>query len=138
MAYKIIDRDLDRCQDWLGDRTNGVGYDMIQAIGLEKDGELVAVTGYNNFTTKACHVHFAIDKGIYPTRQFIWFVHYYPFFQAGIDVLIGMVSTANSAIVNLTKRLGYTEQCRIADAGLIVTTLNKTDCRFLELKYGRK
>jgi hypothetical protein len=137
VAYKIIDKDLERCQDWLGDRTNGIGYDILQAIGLERDGELVAVTGYNQFTEKACHVHFAIDAGAYPTRSYIWFVHYYPFIQAGVDVLIGIISTANQKIINLTQRLGYAEQCRIDDAGLIVTTLNKHSCRFLGDNYGR-
>lgn len=138
MASRIVDRDLDRCLDWLGDRAGGIGYDMVQAIGLEKDGELVSVTGYKNFTEKACHIHFAIDKGAYPTREYIWFIHYYPFIQVGIDVLIGIISDANRGIVNLTRRMGYIEQCKIEEAGLIVTTLSKTNCKWMEINNGRQ
>lgn len=137
MPYSIV-TDLERCQDWLGDRTNGIGYDMLQAIGLERNGELVAVTGYNDFKEKSCQVHFAIEKGTYPTREYIWFVHYYPFMQAGVDVMIGIISMANQGIVNLTKRLGYTEQCQIAEAGLLITTLSKHSCKWLGVKHGRK
>jgi len=136
MAYKIIDRDLERCQDWLGDRTNGVGYDMVQAIGLERDGELVAVTGYNNITEKACHVHFAIDKGVVPPRNFVWFVHYYPFVQLGLNSMIAMVSSTNKRILRLAKHLGYSVLSIIESADLVLLALNKNDCKWLN--YGIK
>lgn len=138
MAYKIIDRDLDRCRDWLGDSIGSVGYDMIQAIGLERDGSLVTVTGYNNFTDKACHVHFSMDKGAYAPREYVWFVHHYPFIQARVDVLIAMVSKANHKLIRLVEHLGYSMQCFISGADLLVYSMHKNNCRFLELRHGWK
>ena len=136
MAYKIIDRDLERCQDWLGDRTSGIGYDIVQAIGLERDGELVAVTGYNNFTDKACHVHFAIDKGVMAPRHYIWFVHYYPFVQVGLNAMIATVSSANDRILKLAKHLGYSVLSTIEAANLVLLALDKNNCKWLN--YGIK
>lgn len=138
MVFSIIDKDLERCQDWLGDRTGTTGYDMVQAIGLERDGELVAVTGYNNFTYKACHVHFCIDRGVYPTKEYLWFVHYYPFIQAGIDVLIAIMPQTNDRIIRLAQHLGYSMKCWIDQAELMLYTMNKSDCKFLRIEHGIK
>jgi len=138
MAYKIIDRDLERCQDWLGDRTGAIGYDMAQAIGLERDGELVAVTGYNQFTDKACHVHFCMETGVVVPKRYLWFVHYYPFIQAGIDVLIAIMPAINEKIIKLAQHLGYSMRTYLDDAELLVYTMNKNDCKFLGIKHGIK
>lgn len=138
MAFNIVDRDLDRCADWLGDNTGTTGYDMVAAIGLERDGELVAVTGYNNFTDKACHVHFCIDSGVMVPRRYLWFVHYYPFMQAGLDVLIAIMPDINEKILRLAQHLGYSLRTYLDDAGLMLYTLNKNDCKFLRMNHGIK
>lgn len=137
MAYRIIDRDNERCSEWLGDSTRG-SYDMLATIGLERDGELVAVAGYNQFTPKSCAVHFSIDKGIYPPRNFIWFVHYYPFVQAGVNVMLAMVRAENQRIIKLAEHLGYTLHCKIDEAGLLLYGLSKQNCKWIGINYGRK
>lgn len=131
MSYRIVDNELERCQDWLGDSTGSIGYDIVQAIGLERNGELVAVTGYNNFTSKACHVHFSINKGAYPTKQYIWFVHYYPFIQAGLDALIALLPKKNGQIIRLVNHLGYEFRCSMDEADLMLYTMTKQNCRFI-------
>ncbi|MCK9622149.1 MAG: hypothetical protein M0R47_16635 [Methylobacter sp.] len=138
MAFRVIDRDLERCQDWLGDRTGTIGYDMVQAIGLERDGELVAVTGYNNFIDKSCHIHFAIQDGVVVPRNYLWFIHYYPYMQAGIDVLIAFMPVANERIIRLAQHLGYSLRCWIDDAGLMLYTMNKSNCKWTRIKHGIK
>lgn len=130
----IIDNDTPRCQQWIKERTGGVGTDLVVAIGLEKHGELKAVTGYNLFEGNSCFVHFCIDKGTYPDRKYIWFVHYYPFVQCGLDVMIALVSSANAAILRLCEHLGYKEKYRLDDCNRVLLTLNKTDCKWLS--YG--
>ena len=138
MAFNIIDKDLERCQEWLGDRMSSVGYDMVQAIGLERDGELVAVTGYNNFTDKSCHVHFCLDKGVVVPKRYLWFVHYYPFVQAGLDVLIAIMPQANDNIIKLAQHLGYSLRVWLDEAELMLYTMTKKECRFLRNDYGIK
>lgn len=131
MVFRIVDRDLERCQDWLGDRTGGIGYDMVQAIGLERNGEMVAVTGYNNFTENACHVHFAIDQGVIAPRRYIWFVHYYPFVYLQLNAMIALVSDTNDRILKLTNHLGYSKLCDIESADLVLLALDKNNCKWL-------
>lgn len=131
VAYKIIDKELERCQDWLGDRTGTIGYDVIQAIGLEKNGELVAVTGYTNFTDKSCQVHFCIDKGVYPTKEYLWFVHYYPFVQAGVNVMLAIMPQTNDRIIRLAQHLGFTLKCWLDEAELMVYAMTKNNCKWI-------
>lgn len=136
VAYRIIDKDLERCQDWIGDRTGSVGYDVIQAIGLEKNGELVAVTGYNNFTEKSCQVHLCIDKGVYPTKEYLWFVHYYPFVQAGLNVMLAIMPQANDRIIRLAQHLGFVLKVWLDEAELMVYAMSKNSCKWIGVNNG--
>ena len=134
-AYRIVDNELSRCQKWLGDKTGGVGTDMVVCIGLERNGELIAVTGYNLFNGRSCHVHFCIEKGAYPTRQYVWFVHYYAFIQAGLEVMIAFMAASNERILKLARHLGYVEKYRLEDAhpdgDMVLCTLSAKNCKFL-------
>lgn len=133
MTYRIIDNDDKRCVEWV----NG-GRDYINCIGLEKDGELIAVTGYNYFNGKSCHVHFSIKQGAYPTKDYVWFVHYYPFVQLGLDVMIAYMAESNHKILRLAKHLGYEEKARLKavheDGDVLIFTMTKENCRFLGYK----
>ncbi|MGZ5029072.1 MAG: hypothetical protein ACXWAT_00595 [Methylobacter sp.] len=138
MAYKIIDSDMTRCQAWIAKEYGAVGGDMVMLLGLERDGVLVAVTGFNYFNGKSAHQHFYIKKGQYPTKNFAWFMFYYPFYQAGLDVLIAIIPESNKAIVRLAKHAGYVEKYTLEDThpdgNMIVWTMSKSDCKPLKLR----
>ena len=139
MAYKIIDNDYDRLQKhW----TAFVGYEasMQTMIGLERDGQIICVFGYNNFNGKSCHQHIIYKEGEYVPRNYVWFVYYYPFNQMGVDVLIGMTPSDNKKALRLAKHAGFIEQCTIKgaamDGDLVVSSLKKEECRFLNYSKG--
>jgi len=142
MTHRIIDNDLARCQQWLGDKTGGVGTDMVVCIGLEKDGELIAVTGYNLFNGKSCHVHFCIEKGAYLTRNYLWFMHYYPFVQSGLDMMIALMAASNERILRLAKHCGYQEKYRLdkahPDGDMVLCTLTRNECKYLGEMYANQ
>lgn len=138
MAFKIIDSDIPRCQAWMAEQTGWGRSDMTVAIGLERDGELIAVSGYNCFNGKSCQQHMVIKKGEYMTRNFAWFCYYYPFVQAGVDLLIGILPEDNADIIKLAKHAGFEEQYRIdgghPDGDLLLCTMQKKNCRLLNFK----
>jgi hypothetical protein len=139
MAYKIIDNDRVRCQAWVASISGTVGAEMTETIGLEKDGELVCVVGYNCFNGKSCQQHIYSD-GIakYAPRNFIWFIYYYPFIQLGLDLLIGIFPEDNANIIRLASHAGFEEKYRIdgghPDGDLILCTMKKSDCKLLNIK----
>ena len=141
MEFKIIDNDYERLRAWW---TDFVGYpaSMQVMIGLEKDGEIVCVFGYDNFNGKSCHQHIVYKPGEYVQREFIWYVYHYPFNELGVDMLIGMTPANNDKALRLAKHAGFVEKYRIVDSDpggdIVLSTLNKQDCRFLNYRKGLK
>jgi RimJ/RimL family protein N-acetyltransferase len=140
MSYAIIDNGLKRCQDWVANEYGVCGTEFTAAIGLERDGELVSVTGYNHFNGKSCHVHYFLKKGAYVPRRYVWFVHYYPYIQNGLNMMIAIVSSTNIAIIRLAKNLGYSYNYTIDNADmngdLVIYTMTRDRCRFLGGRYA--
>lgn len=134
MAFKIIDNDYYRCNKWLIDYAGWTNHDMGVLIGLERDGELTAVSGYNNFNGKSCQQHMVIKKGEYMPKRFAWFIYYYPFVQLGLDLLIGIFPEHNADIIKLATHAGFKEKYRVEDSDLLLYTMKKSDCRCLNIK----
>jgi len=115
------------------------GKDMAACVGLERDGKIVSVCGYNSFNSKSCFIHFYTTVK-YAPRKYLWFIHFYPFVQCGLKMVIAI--TGNPAMIKLAEKLGYTPQGFLTDAhpdgGLAIGTLKKEDCRFLNERYARE
>jgi hypothetical protein len=93
---------------------------------------------YDGWTDTACQVHMATASPLV-WRSLLPAVFEYPFLETGRTVLIGNVRASNTASVNLTKHLGFTETCRIPDAAgpgdaLIIFTMRREECRYLARK----
>lgn len=125
--------DANICREWVVKNYNKAGNEIVSAIGFEKDNEITAVTGYSYFNGKSCHIHFYL-KG-YVNKNYVWFVHYYPFIQCGLATLVAIMAASNTKILRLSRKLGYKEQYRLKDAhpdgDLVISTLLKQDCRFI-------
>jgi len=133
-TYKIIDNDFDRCDKWVRDRSlYPSAVDVF--IGLEKDGKLVACSGFGWFNKKSMHHHICIEEA--PSRSFWWFMAYYAFVQCGVDMLIGITPSSNEKAIKIARHYGYEEHSRIksADPGgdLIIQVLPKDKCKWLKM-----
>lgn len=96
---------------------------------------------YDGWTATACQVHMA-TSGPMAWRYLLPAAFAYPFEEARCSVLIGNVRESNTASVNLTQHLGFTEACRIPDAAgpgeaLIIFTMRREDCRYLGGVHGK-
>lgn len=139
--YNIIDNNLSRCQEWVSNNYNVCGTEFTAAIGLQRNKELICVTGYNHFNGKSCHVHYYLKEKSYVPKSYVWYVHYYPFIQNGLDMLIAIVDSSNKSIIKLIKNLGYDINSVIQNAhingDLTICVLTKNRCRFLGDSYAR-
>jgi len=138
VAYKIIDNDNERCRTWMSEQCNKRCSDMVQTIGLENKGALVAVVGYNCFNGKSCQQHIVVGKSARGTKAFLWFIFHYPFIQLGLEMLIAIMPEDNADIVKMAKQAGFIEEYRIdgahPDGDLILCTMRRSDCRFLNIR----
>ena len=106
------------------------------ALGLEKDGELVAGIVIDGYTPKARgSMHCAIDRhGM--SKEFLFSCFDYAFNFLDLKVLLNPVSAKNEASLRFTKHIGFTELCRIPQAwdgteDLVLFQMQRSDCRWL-------
>ena len=106
------------------------------AIGLEKDGELVAGVLYDHYNTKSVAMHVAAEGKTSMTRETLKVCFTYPFQQLGVKKIIGMVDSDNQAARRFDEHLGFKLEATLKDAApkgdLMFMTMTRDECRFLE------
>jgi RimJ/RimL family protein N-acetyltransferase len=124
---------------WVTSKAGGVfGPATSTAIGLEKDGEVIAGVIYENWNGRSIVAHMAVTGRL--TREFIGAIFRYAFVKCGVDKVILPISSANTKSNKFAKHLGFTEEARLKDAAadgdVILYTLKKGDCKYLGEQYG--
>lgn len=126
---------------WVAKRIRG-GYsaERSNALGLERNGELVAGVIYENWNHKSIWCHIAIDGRLTP--RYLAAIFDYPFNICQVEKIIVPVGSDNEESVRLVEKMGFTEEGRIKDArpegDLILFTLSRNACRFIGEKHGQR
>jgi RimJ/RimL family protein N-acetyltransferase len=127
--------------EWVCSQTGG-GYHEARsnALGLRKDGELVAGVVYENWNGRSVFCHIAIEGRMTPT--YLAAIFDYPFNVCGVDKIVVPVSSGNSKALRLVGKMGFTEEARIHNADtngdIVFLTMARDSCRFLGRRYGQK
>jgi RimJ/RimL family protein N-acetyltransferase len=119
---------------WLAEKT---GCDRLhgwcQYIGLEKNGEIVAVCGYDDFNISSVRAHIAIEGRI--NRRFLWFILHYPFEQLKVKKMVAPVHSGNAKSLRFCEKLGFVKEAIVkdmfADGDLYFLTMTKNQCKML-------
>lgn len=111
----------------------------MKAIGLERDGELVAGVVYEGYNGHNVWMHVVIAG--YVTKQALRYVFHYPFVELGCSRVSGYVAASNAKICHLLKHLGFAPEARLrmaaVDGGDIeIYTMHKEDCRYVALAHN--
>ena len=105
-----------------------------------KTNEIEWCIGYTSFLGKTCQIHVVNFNKKYTPRKLLWAAFDYPFNQAGVETLIGIVNSKNDLAMKYDQNLGFKEVYRfegVHDEGgdVVVFEMKKQDCRFIkELK----
>jgi RimJ/RimL family protein N-acetyltransferase len=119
-------------------RTEGM-----QAIGLARNGSLVAGAIYEGWNGRNVWVHLAGEPGArWMTRRFLTAGFAYPFLVGGVDRISGYVDASNTAARRFDEHIGFKEEARLsgaaADGGdVIIYVMRRADCRFLGAGHGQ-
>ena len=110
------------------------------AIGLERDGELVAGTVYENWNGRSVVCHIAWQR---VTPAYMAAVYDYAYNVAGVDKIIGPISSNHTRALALVSKMGFSEEARIKGAAydsgdIVLMTQTPDKCRYLEPRYGQK
>lgn len=109
------------------------------AIGLVRDGALVAGVVYNNFGGAGVCAHIgAVTGGRWMTREFLRAIFDYPFAQLGKRRITGLVARRNKSARRFVENLGFKYEGCVRHAlekdDLICYGMLRAECRFLTAK----
>lgn len=112
---KSIVFDKARVIEWV-ERKLDDHFPLATAIGLERDGELVAGVLYDRYNGASICMHVAADGSNWLTREFLFVAFAYPFNQLGCKRITGIVNSNNVRAQRFDEHLGFTLEARLKDA----------------------
>lgn len=140
-----LTRDKNRVSEFCSEKMGGGGpWFLFQAIGLERDGELIAGVIYDRYSGPDISLHLAAVPGRrWLNRLFLHEVLRYPFLQLEVARISGEVEASNSDALRLNAHVGFEYEATkrgAASSGddLILMVLWKSKCRFLGEYHGFK
>lgn len=106
---------------------------------LHPDKGLVAGVLFEDWNGANILMHVAAVPGRHwLTREFLWFVFYYPFEQLKVKRITGLVASTNLDAIRFDKNLGFELEATLKDAhpsgDLLVFKMTKDKCRWLSLR----
>ena len=133
---RIICNEPERIGRFVSDQTGVEDWTNYKAIGLEKDGRLIAAAVYDNYTKATIFMHIAIVQGERLTRNFLWYMFHYPFNELGVKGLRGMIPESNKDSIKFAEGLkGAQLEARLKDAhpdgDMLIYRMFKQDCKYL-------
>lgn len=137
MSSVLIYGQEDRLLPWAAARTGGGTFrEDAYALGLERDGVLVAVVVYDGFSVADCNMHVASDGSRHwLNRTFLAAAFAHPFLQWGLRRVTGLVPAKNAAALAFDEHLGFAREGyhrhALPDDDLVTLGLLREDCRYL-------
>lgn len=128
--------DKARVAEWVAREVNqGADWGSYYAMGVERDGEMIAGVVINNFNGANATCHIAIKrftKAIVPLFQHVC---HYAFNQCKLKRLTGMVPSNEPHIIAFDKHIGFEEEFVMRDgapgADMHVLVMWPDTCRWL-------
>lgn len=137
MTSTLIYNQDARLVPWVAERTGGGTFRPdATAIGLERDGELVAAVVFDGFSKADCNMHVASDGSKrWLSRGFLAAVFAYPFTQLGLRRVTALVPASNTVALEFDKGLGFVQEGYhphgLPDDDLVTLGMLRGACRYL-------
>lgn len=133
---KLIYGNEDLLLPWAQERIGVVFRRDAYTIGLEKDGEIVAVVVYDSFSDWDCNMHIASDgTSAWMNKALLLSAFAYPFTQLRLNRMTALVPSKNAAALRFDEHIGFVREgyhpkgCK--DDDLISLGLLRKNCRFV-------
>lgn len=138
---EILYGDSPVVKQWMAERFGQVAPQRAHStIVLARDGEIRGAVWLENYNGASAVIHVAGAGRRWLTRGFLQAVFHYTFDVLDCKKLIGIVREVNRDAQRFDEHLGFRKECVIDDAdpagGLIIYSLRREDCKFLEKEHG--
>lgn len=125
---------------WVSKKMLGARFKADEAIGLERDGEIVAGVVYEDWNGASFVCHIAVEGRMTP--GYLGAIFHYPFVHCGAQKIIAPVAESNEDSVAFVENLGFRLEHRILDAhpdgAIRLYSMTADNCRFIGGRYGKK
>ena len=132
----IVIGQKERVADFIERRTGGKYYDY-EAIGIEKNGELVGGVVIDEYVENTrCAMACAGDGGRWLSRGFLPIVFDYVFRQLDCKVVIITIESSNEKSIKLMKHIGFLPVYTVRNGGsngcnLIIFEMQNSHCKYI-------
>lgn len=114
----------------------------IRCIGqVDGEGNIVGVVGFDGYNGASVMMHVA-GKGNWCTRSMLYATFHYAFERLRCKMVIGLVPSGNLSAINFNLRIGFKLINDLQDAhpdgSLLLMTMRREECRWLEARYGKE
>lgn len=109
----------------------------MKALGLERDGRLIAGLVYEGYNGVNIWGHLAAEPGSrWMTREYLRYCFAYPFDELGVKRISGSVAASNLPAQRLDEHLGFKREAVLQGAApdggdVILYVMRREDCRYL-------
>jgi len=129
----------DKLLPWVEARIKGAGFerDVAKAIGVAREGKIIACVVYDEFKKGQCQMSVASDGGKrWLSREYLVRVFAYPFLQCGLHRVYSLISIENWQSLKLCRGLGFIQEGLLRQAGekhedMMLLAMLRHECRFL-------
>lgn len=129
--------DADRIGPWVCERAGGTWLPgRGTAIGLERNGALVAGVLYEDYNGANVVMHVASDgTAEWLNREYLRTCFDYPFRQLGCQRVTGIVPSTNDKALSFDEHLGFEVETKLEGAhpegDLIILRMKRENCRWI-------
>lgn len=138
MTTRLIYGQEDRLLPWACTRIGIPAFRRdAYSLGLERDGEIVAVVVFDCFSETDCNMHIASDgTGRWLNKELLLAAFSYPFGQLGLRRVTGLVPAKNEAALRFDENLGFVREGyhkhALLDDDMISLGMLRENCRFFK------
>jgi hypothetical protein len=136
----VTTKNQEELRNWLSKVGNDEYPQNTACIGQEKDGKLIAVVGYNNFTERLCQIHVASTDVYWLNKYLLFAIFDYPFNKLKVKAIIAPICKDNVKSLNLCRKLGFEQVADIPyghpNGDLIVVAMKRNQCKWLQQGEG--
>ena len=137
----------DYVRAWVAKRIGINGFGLSTAIGVQRDGQLIAGAVFHDYRPKNGQIEASIasDSPRWATRSVLYSLFAYPFIQCDANRLLVTCDESNDKAMKMNKQLGFTPEGILRQMyypnDAIIWGMLKDECKWIkktkkELKYG--
>lgn len=136
----MISTDSGLIGPWVAKKVRGVWHpDGSTCIGNVVEGQIRAGVWFEAYNGASITGHIAIEPhGL--TKTFLFAILHYPFVVCGVNKIIAPVGPENEPSQSFCRKLGFRLEATLSDAhphgDLLLYTLRRADCKYLEMNHG--